>query len=567
MDIKLHLARIPKCLLGLLAIFNLFSCETEDSMVSPKLIIANQTIAASNGSTQYTIDVLTNSTWEAQANVDWISLEETAGEKGRFHFLFSVSENDDDERNGVITIMLKGYDPKEIIVNQEAGNRDDIYVRPGGTGDGFGWDRATNLENAFNIAASGNTIHIAEGTYLPTKIVTGGDPGDTGDLTFEISKNIALIGGYPSNATKGVAPDPSKHPTILSGNDTSYHVVVVSALKEDDRKVTLKGLTISNGKASSISSNIEIRGVKFQRNYAGGLIVGDAVLDIHNTKITNNMSEKYAAGLYAFQSAVVTMEGSEVSHNSATSNVGGMWIRESKAYISNSKILENSGGTGAGVHAYPDAEIYMNNTVISGNQGRSFGAGFYARQFSKGVLVNCLINNNFTQTTTGGGGVMLYNNSNVTIINSTITNNTVSDGPGGGVFRRLGDNVLNVYNSIISGNHQINDGPDVDTYETGVAAPLIKYSISGAAVMDGNGDILSGETFNPITMLNQVEELVILPVGDNNPALNLGATSEELIGFGTGQDPQIIESIITTDYFYNSRTGLNIMGAFVKAQQ
>ncbi|MCM4169229.1 hypothetical protein KCTC52924_00710 [Arenibacter antarcticus] len=561
---KFHFNAIAKFFIGVFIMMNLVGCDkNNDDTFSPKLTVARESFDVSNSNSQYAIDVLSNKPWEAQSNVDWINLEITSGGNGRFNLSFSVVENDDDQRTGIITITIGGDTSREIVVNQEAGNTDDIFVVPNGSGDGLSWSKATNLANALNIAVSGNTIHIAEGTYVPSETITGGDPSDERDRTFEITRNITLVGGYPINATKDTESDPSNYTTILSGNDSSYHVVVVSASKDEGQKVGLHGLTISEGNAGSASTSTEINGVKFRRDYGGGVVIGNAIVNISDTRIIENKSEKFVAGIYAFEGSVVTMDNSEVSNNISVSNVGGIWVSESKMYISNSKILANEGGTGAGIHGYPDAEIYMNNSIVADNKGKSYGAGFYVRQNSIAILANCMITGNSSTSKNGGGGIMMYNNTKVTIISSTITDNSVPIGPGAGIYRRSGENVLNIYNSIISGNHQLVDGKDVDTYEADALPPKLESSTLGAMVFDQNGVDSNGITFNYNTMLQNLGDFVIVPVGENNPALIYGADLEELVRIGDRQDPKVEESIITSDLSHNSRTGLKIMGAFV----
>src|SRR5690625_534696 len=95
----------------------------------------------------------------------------------------------------------------------------------------------------------------------------------------------------------------------------------------------------------------------------------------------------------------------------------------------------------------------MFDSEMRGNKGRSYGGGFYLRDRSKGCLVNCIVTENESTSANGGGGVMMYDNCEIQIVSSTISKNDIQ-GPGGGVFRRNGDNILKIHNSIISGNIQ-----------------------------------------------------------------------------------------------------------------
>jgi hypothetical protein len=199
--------------------------------------------------------------------------------------------------------------------------------------------------------------------------------------------------------------------------------------------------------------------------------------------------------------------------------------------------------------------------VIADNKGKSYGAAFYIRQNSKGNLVNCLIYGNTSTSKNGGGGVMLYSDNEVTIVNTTITGNSIA-GPGGGIYRRAGVNKVSIYNSIVSGNEQAGDGPDVDVYEDDAPAPVIQSSVLGSVAYDARGEAIEGASFNAGTMLSPA----YVPVGENNPAMEHGMATEDLVKVGSGLSPAVESSIITADLFKNSRSGLRTMGAVVRSE-
>ncbi|TPE41028.1 BACON domain-containing protein [Pontibacter mangrovi] len=549
---------ITRCLFGVLLLVNLVSCQKDEKSFEPKLFLENETFSVANTSSSHNLVFLTNQAWQAKADADWIVLESESGEKGKVRLSFEVLENEDDERTAKITILTNGVEEKEITVVQEAGNRDDIYVRVGASGEGYSWEDATSLENALAIAVSGNTVHIAEGTYTPSVTVTGGDAADAGDVTFEISKYIRLKGGYPADAAEGSEANPQEHATILSGGGAAYHVVTVSAPKIEGQKVVLEGLRITDGKAGAATSSAEINGLAFRRDYGGGITIGNAVVDILSTEIVDNKSDKNVAGLYAFGGSVVTVKNSKINRNLSSGNAGGVWISESEAHFFDSEVRENESGTAAGVHGYPDATVNMYNSVIADNKGKSYGAAYYIRQNSKGLLVNCLISGNTSTSANGGGGVMMYNNNEATIINTTITGNSIA-GPGGGIYRRSGVNTVRIYNSIVAGNTQKNDGPDVDVYEADAPAPLVQASVLGSAAYDAGGQAIEGATFDANSMLSEA----YLPVGANNPALEHGMSVDNLTQLGSSQNPAVESSIIAADLRHNSRSGLRTMGALV----
>lgn len=549
----------------LLLVLTGFSACKKDDQIEPKIFFNTEdALSVSNKATEQSVVIVSNMDWTAQADVDWITIAEAAGEKGKDTVRFSVAQNDDEERTGILTISTaSGGLAKEIRVVQESGLAANFYVKAGASGEGRSFDEPASLDYALKNAVSGTVIHIAAGTYIPESTITGGDSSDPGDITFEINKNITLIGGYPANAAgKAVTADPAVNKTILSGQLSSgeaYHVVTVSAPKIEDQKVVLNGLVITGGNASTAGTSASINGAAFRRDYGGGMTIGGALVEINNCEIIENRSEKFVAGLFIFGDASVTIKNSKINKNISKSNGAGIWANASKVYIYGSEVNENeTSGTAAGVHAYPDAALYMYNSTVANNKGKSYGAAVYLRQRSTGVLVNCLIYGNESTSGNGGGGLMMYDNCEADVISSTITKNTIA-GPGGGVYRRSNVNTLRIYNSIISGNSQKAGSSDVDVYEASADAPLIQASVIGDKAYNTAGSEIDGASFNPVTMLSAS----FLPIADNNPALTAGMNASALNTLGGTFNPPL-EALISSDLNGESRSGVNIMGALVK---
>ncbi|KAA8484456.1 parallel beta-helix repeat protein [Arcticibacter tournemirensis] len=547
--------------LFLLAILN--ACKKDDELVPKMFLGVGESISVSNKPNEQTIDIVANLPWTVETDANWITIADKQGEKGKRVVKFAVAKNEDDQRTATIMIKATGGElVKEIKIIQESGLTKNFYVKAGATGEGTSWEDATTLAKALNDCVSGSTIFIAAGTYTPEKTITGGDPADDGDLTFEVSKYITLKGGYPQNATGNSVADPSVNKTILSGKlangSETYHVVTVTAPKDPEQNVILNGLVISNGNAGSSTTPIKISGTDFRRDYGGGIIAGNAGLDILNCEVTGNKSQKFVSGVYIFGGAKVTIKGSKISKNVSKNNGGGMWVNDAVAYIYNSEISENeSTGTAGGLHAYPNASVWVYNTTVANNKCTSYGAGIYLREKSKGVFVNCLIYGNSTTSKNGGGGVMMYDNCSADLISSTVTLNS-SAGPGGGIYRRLNVNTLRIYNSIISGNVQPALGKDVDAFEADAVTPVVQSSVIAAKAYDATGNEIAGASFNSATMLNAV----FVPVGSDNPAIGSGMSSNALLALGATFNPAL-ENFISTDLKGQSRS-TSIMGALVK---
>lgn len=557
--------------LGVLLLFvaTALSCK-KDETFNDELIVNGDRIEVSSGGGTYVLDIVTTAAYEVSADVDWITIENNTGEKGKHKIALTVDRNDDDERTGTITIRSGNAEVREIIVAQESGAVNVVYVKENGTGDGRSWESATDLQTALTQATSASEIHIAAGTYRPTKTITNGDESDEADNTFEINRNIKLVGGYPADATASSTPDAEQNPTIFSGKLNSgtevYHVMVVTAPKVDGMQVEIQGITIRDGNTTDRSTRITVNGIGYSRGNGGGMNIGGSKVVLRQVTVTENKAtdrvgtQGFATGMFVHSEAELYMFDSHVTKNEGRGNGGGLWVDRSNAYIYNSTFNDNTTtGTAGAVHGYPDTDIYMYNSVISGNRNNAYGAGFYVRENSNGYLVNCLITDNISTSANGGGGVMLYNNTEVHLINTTVVGNEAS-GPGGGVYRRNNTNHLTVVNSIIAGNKQISSSSDIDVYEDGAVDPDIRSSAIGTAVYNAGGTVQSGETFNVSSMLNNQ----FLPIGANNPALTFGMSGAALVDLANEYTPALDNDLVTQDIHGNERGSKTIMGAVIE---
>ncbi|ERJ57750.1 right-handed parallel beta-helix repeat-containing protein [Sphingobacterium paucimobilis] len=553
------------CLLLVLA-----SCKKDKEGFEEKLLMNVDYMEVSSKTNAYSFEVLSNTTIGVETDADWILLDTTAYEKGKRRIGFSTVTNAEDERSGTISVRINQDESRQVLVVQESGKVPVFYVTVDGTGDGKSWNTPTDLNTAIEKATTNSTIYLAEGVYKPSKTIRNGDASEESDYTFEISKNITLIGGFAEDALPGAKPNAALYKTILDGQLASgkeaFHTVTITAALDTESKVHLEGLTIRGGHATDRSTNTTISSVKYSRGHGGGLLIANARVYLRQVEITDNKASNakgtvgFAAGMYVFAGADVTMEDSKVNGNTNSSNNGGgVWVADATLTAYHCQFNDNyAKGTAGGIHGYPNANIYLYDSEVMNNSNTSYGAGVYMRENSNAVLVNCLIVGNKSTSANGGGGVMQYGGTKVDIISSTITGNEVV-GPGGGVYRRDKVNNLTVVNSIISGNKQAATSKDVDAHTDNVTViPSIKNSVTGASTYGDAGTVVAGAVFAPSSMLNAE----FLPIGTNNPALTYGLTGTSLGAIGQGYNPQL-DKRIEKDINGEPRTG-TFMGAKVK---
>lgn len=588
-------------LLLFLVTITLVACKEEIDLGSftpkdPNIGFNPENLNVSKSDSTYEIKITSNLPWRVKSNVDWIIINDVTfrGMETDSKIIVDVRKNPATvERTGSITAWITNDYEKSFSITQAAGDpppviKKHVYVKEGGSGDGTSWAKASSLDAAFSQEyAAGDFIHIAAGTYKPGLLVTGGTAGNDGDKTFEIKQNITIIGGYPANASQGAVSDPSVNTTILDGNNTANHVVIVTAPAMENQKVILTGITIKNGNTAT-SGGVSINSLEYGKNYGGGLIVGKSVVELNHCIITDNTAVSGGGAIYTFAEAVLTLNNCVVKNNKTTAsgaNGGAIFIfGRSMLYTNHSAITTNGAGGFAGaLYAY-GANFHMYNTAVDGNgaggvgstvAGKAYG-GVYLRE-GTGILVNCTVYGNTASNI--GGGVGAYGTASapasLTIISSTITGNKIkhASAKGAGVYvnATAANATLNIYNSIVSGNTAGATGTENVSDVDGAAgfAWTKKYTVASNQVFDNNGVAIAGATFDFATMLgaftnNGGGTNTCLLLGANNPAKANGMSTNDLITLGNTLTPSIPAEIITYDQIGGSRSGKPYLGACVK---
>ena len=131
-----------------------------------------------------------------------------------------------------------------LFMIPHAGAQGIVYVdgSAAGLNDGTSWANAyTDLQDA--LAASGNEVWVATGTYTPTT------PNGDSAVTFQLRDGLSVYGGFVGGeATRGER-DPATNVTVLSGDlngddgggtgvnarwynmgENSYHVVMADGV-------------------------------------------------------------------------------------------------------------------------------------------------------------------------------------------------------------------------------------------------------------------------------------------------------------------------------------------------
>ncbi|MBC8309960.1 MAG: VCBS repeat-containing protein [Phycisphaerales bacterium] len=270
-------------------------------------------------------------------------------------------------------------------------------------GDGSDWVSAfTDLQDALDVAVSGDQIWIAEGTYIPSDL---DGSSDAREASFRIIAGVEIYGGFQGNEADIDLRRPSLYRVFLSGDlagddggsgdnsENAYHVVTADNLV--GASPILDSVYIGGGNANSGGNN----------KYGGGLIV-----------------ENYSGASLAYP------------------------IVRQTSFVFNEA---HHGGAIAIVDA--DSGVLLTWCVLSNNTANSLGGAILNSGSCR--IDNCLLVSNYAKD---AGGAVFSNGSEFTSIGSTIVQNG-SDFVGG-----LGFNggINQGLNNIIWGNTDVNGNND-----------------------------------------------------------------------------------------------------------
>lgn len=286
-------------------------------------------------------------------------------------------------------------------------------------------DTAEEIQAALTTAASNaqdDEVKIVQGTYV----------GNFVYATAAEAFDLAIEGGYNSNCTSQTLNSSN---TILDGNQAGS-VLAISA-GELNVNFDVKGLTLRNGKRPS--------------GDGGGLyaaVGNDGSIGIDSCAIENNNANDYGGGISIWaNSAIVNITNSNIIDNSGGSG-GGFYINAESGAVAlkSNNITQNHAVNGAGGGAHINATsstVVFSDNYISRNSSThsymtSYGGGIYLSHGNTSSSSYSFINNTFFGNGTSGigGGLSIHsdylylNESSISLTNNNITGNEASNGGG-----------------------------------------------------------------------------------------------------------------------------------------
>ncbi len=204
--------------------------------------------------------------------------------------------------------------------------------------DGSSWTKAyRNLHDGLAAAQPGDTVWVADGTYVPDK----GLDVKSGDRTasFVIPSDVTVLCGYAGyGASNPDARTVDAYPTILSGDlngddlwgilnisENSYHVVSASG------SGTLDGAVITAGNANGSGDD----------GYGGGGLLKSSNLRINACKIRGNKAS-FGAGVAVFPGSTPVLINTEITGNWAFAFGGGLYHEDASTQLTNCLLTGNT---------------------------------------------------------------------------------------------------------------------------------------------------------------------------------------------------------------------------------
>ena len=577
---------IFKTFIMIAAAFVMASClnHVDDSGFDPKtpnISFSEENLKIDQNGGELTVKLNSNLPWRVASNAAWLTISDANGLEGKELVLTVAKNRTRKERVATLTAWIIADKPVTMTVTQDptpAGESFTYYVKADGDGlaEGFTWETATTLPTAMEKAADGDVICVAAGTYTPVTLIQNGETEQ--ERTFEFHSNFTIEGGYPADATTGAVADPSKNETIFDGVGSAYHVVVVSASK-DNNPAVLKNVTITGGRTHTSNQTIcrQAGDNLVDVGLGGGVYIGKANFVMENCKVLANAA-CHAAGCYISPNAEVTFRQCTFQNNSADNNGGGVWNSGGTLYMYDSVIAQNTCGQQAAGYYSIDSggtitvsriynSLFYENDNTQKAEKRSGGA-LYIRAGSDAVFVNCT----FTGNKAGWGGVISGHGtgqeaaklSHTVFFNCTMTGNHANNG-GGALFAYNVGAQIYAYNCIVSGNTSLGYAAESGVLE-GVDANrvLVKNSVLGSSLVDATGGSVGGWGFST-SMLGEfgyydggLNKCFPLVVSADNPAVDQGLSNADLAELAAGFTPAIDTNLLLKDQNGTPRTKKSI---------
>jgi len=219
-----------------------------------------------------------------------------------------------------------------------------------------------------------------------------------------------------------------------------------------------------------------------------------------------------------FNSGLLTVANSAVSHNTAPGGGGGIVTFHGELTVENSTVSGNMGTTAVGIEYF--GTLTLTDSTVSANTGGGIEAGVWV------ALTNSAVSENVGSGISARGIVQ--------VMNSTVSQNTA-----GGIVG--GPGTLIVMNSTVSGNTADEAGGGIRVHgdsETETEVFLVNSTVSGNTASNGSGIACFSVT---LTLLNStVTDRIYVTSGDaTDPPASMVTTATLIEGACTQEGGEV----------------------------
>ncbi len=231
-----------------------------------------------------------------------------------------------------------------------------FYVDPDNAFEGADCTRwsepCAHPQDAIEVAAPGDEIWVAEGTYTPR-------PGD--DFVIRPEECMRIYGGFEGGEWEVTQRDVQANRTILDGEGSAEHVVYGAD------ELTFDGFDVTRGASDGDG---------------GGLVypAGDypETSLISSCRFIDNAAEGRGGAIFLGEGSDVNIDLCELTGNSANHG-GGFATDEGRGVLSRTVIRGNTAtGDGGAIHA--DGPYSFGNLILRGNSARRGGGAFLGQE-------------------------------------------------------------------------------------------------------------------------------------------------------------------------------------------
>ena len=405
---------------------------------------------------------------------------------------------------------------------------------------------------------------------------------DIGVFANVTLKNLKITGGYTERSSGGgifCTGNLTLDNCEIYGNESYLHGGGLSLIT---------GIRVTGITCRLVNSKIHNNTSK--NGNAGGVYIkgGNLIMEDGSSIIENTSNAGFGGGIYSsiyehegtVYNGTVTINGGEVSENSAMYDGGGVYIDSGDFTITGGKISENTSsidGEGGGVYVNDGTFTIENDALISKNTSCGNGGGVFAEGGNITINGGSISENIFSNDGYGGGGIYLTGTAHLTMTGGKISNNYPKDyylsnntfGGGvyvsGGTFTMEGGEISNNYGfygggvatdgsfsmsgGTISGNIVTNSSDGSKGNGSAVAVLGGLFTVSESITINGDVYLFDDQT---ITVSNNFVggEVMITP-SNYESSDGVGVQVLKPIG-GTSLTTEIVRKFEVTPQVLNS---------------